>query len=145
MTDANRLISRRNAIALLAARPALGAEGALSHAFGCSPATTALATDVAQASARVPSGLLAAEHFDPLVGQAFAVGGQTATLRNVRRGPATPAHFRAQFAVVFDAPRARSIGSERAPVSHPAIGRHELLVTEVMDGIGRTALEICFS
>jgi hypothetical protein len=30
-------------------------------------------------------------------------------------------------------------------VAHPAIGRHDLLVTQVLDGADGTALEVCFS
>ncbi len=46
---------------------------------------------------------LAAEHFEPLVGETFTIGGNEVTLRGVRRGPKTGSRFRKQFAVVFDA------------------------------------------
>jgi len=85
---------------------------------------------------------LAAEHFEPLVGETFTIGDNAVTLRNVRRGPKTGSAFREQFAVVFDAPQQLSIPSGPLLVSHPAIGRHDLLVSQIIDG---RALEICFS
>jgi len=84
---------------------------------------------------------LAAEHFEPLVGETFTIGGNEVTL-SVRRGPKTGSRFREQFAVVFDAPQQQSLPSEPLLVSHPAIGRHNLLVSQIIDG---RALEICFS
>jgi hypothetical protein len=96
------------------------------------------------AGARHDLAKLAADHFEPLIGQTFTVGGNPVTLRNVHRGRTTRAQFRQQFAIVFDAPQNLSIRSETLPVSHPAVGGHDLLVTQVMDGLDRTALEICF-
>ena len=52
---------------------------------------------------------------------------------------------RQQFAITFELPRDVPIRSEVLPVSHPAIGRHDLLVTQVIDTVDKTALEICFS
>jgi hypothetical protein len=151
MTEANQSsrFSRRNAIALFAAGTAFGADAALARAFGSAPATATLrrnAADAARACAP-PSDVasLAAEHFEPLLGEEFTVGGHRVTLRSVRRGPATPAHFRQQFAVVFAAPRELSLASEPTPVAHPAIGHHDLFVTQMVDGLDRGALEICFS
>jgi len=143
--------SRRNAIALFAAGTAFGAEAALARAFG-SPAaagTSMLCGNPADADRAwtrpADVGELAAEHFEPLLGEEFTVGGHAATLRSVRRGPATPSRFREQFAVVFDAPRELPIASEPTPVAHPAIGQHDLFVTQMVGGHDRSALEICFS
>lgn len=98
------------------------------------------------ASACTPSALaqLAPEHFEPLVGEAFSVGEHRVTLRAVRRGPATPAQFREQFAVTFSIPQSPSIGGEPVRVAHPAIGGHDLFVAAVSQGADRS-LEICFA
>ena len=87
---------------------------------------------------------LAAEHFEPLIGETFTIGDYQVTLRDVRRQKFR-SRFREQFSITFNAPRDLPIRSERLPVTHPAIGRHELLVTQVLDAADGTALEICFS
>ena len=147
MTDTNQSgkLNRRDAIVLFAGGPALGVDTALASVFGGTTASLLFA-DGAQAcgsSAGIPSALasLAAEHFEPLVGQEFTVGAHRVTLRAVHRGHLTPT--REQFAVAFSAPQAAPIALEPIGVAHPAIGRHDLLVTEVGEGAGRT-LEICF-
>jgi len=143
MTDTNQSgrLSRRDAIVLFAG-PALGAVGGAAGA-------SLLFADSAQAcgsTASIPSTLadLAAEHFEPLVGTEFTIGAHPVTLRTVRRGRATPSRFREQFSITFSAPPAQSIAAEPVRVTHPTIGQHDLLVTEVMDGPDR-ALEICFA
>src|SRR5580704_11667657 len=153
MKDDNRsgMISRRGAIGLFAATPALGADAVLANTLRASALAGAsvLSVGAAQACgyAEAPSDLaqLAAEHFEPLVGETFAVGDTTVTLRDVRRGPETQPGFRQQFAMTFDAPQSLSISSDLSPVSHPAIGQYDLFVTEVIDSANRKALEICFS
>lgn len=144
-------ISRRDTIRLLPMSATLVAgagavtassiPGAAWAAVSASCETTAHSgrdsADTAQDLAK-----LAAEHFEPLVGETFTIGGNEVTLRGVRRGPKTGSRFREQFAVVFDAPQQPSIPSEPLLVSHPAIGRHDLLVSQIIDG---RALEICFS
>lgn len=154
MTDTNDSgkLSRRDAIVLFAGAPALGADAALTGVFGGTAGASLFFVGSAQAcgsSASFPSSLasLAAEHFEPLVGQDFVVGEHRVTLRAVHRGPATSAEFREPFAVAFSLPQsasnAVSIASAPIGVGHPAIGRHDLLVTAVGTGAGR-ALEICF-
>lgn len=154
MTDTNDSgkLSRRDAMVLFAGAPALGADAALTGVFGGTAGATLLFAGSAQAcgsSAGLPTNLasLAAEHFEPLVGEEFTVGEHRVTLRAVHRGPASPAQYRAQFAVAFSVPQVASnpasIASEPIRVGHPAIGRHDLLVTEVGAGDSR-ALEICF-
>jgi hypothetical protein len=153
MKDDNRsgMISRRGAIGLFAATPALGADAVLANTLRASALAGAsvLSVRAAQACgyAEAPSNLaqLAAEHFEPLVGETFVVGDTTVTLRDVRRGPETQPGFRQQFAVTFDAPRRLSISSDLASVSHPAIGQYDLFVTEAIDSADRKALEICFT
>ena len=86
---------------------------------------------------------MAPEHFEPLVGETFSVGEHRVTLRAIRLGPATPAQFRQQFAVTFSVPPARSLGLAPVRVAHPAIGGHDLFVTDVNQGADRS-LEICF-
>ena len=147
MTDTNQSgkPSRREAIALFAGGPALGVDAALASAFGGTAGASLLFADSAQACGmRASLADLAAEHFEPLVGQEFTVGAHRVTLRGVRRGPATPAQFRAQFALAFAAPQAAPMASDLMGVSHPAIGRHDLLVSAVGDAAGRS-LEICFA
>ena len=88
---------------------------------------------------------LAPEHFEPLIGHAFTIGEHQVTLRDVRRRGRTTSRFRQQFALVFSLLHQVSIGSEVLPVYHPALGQCDLLVTQVMDEVEGTALEICFS
>jgi uncharacterized protein DUF6916 len=151
MSDTSRssMISRRNAVGLLAATPA---NAVLSNALRGTALAGAsiLSAGAAQACgfAAAPSELsqLAAEHFEPLVGETFMVGGTTVTLRDVSRGPeTTQPGLRQQFAVTFDAPRSLSLASDLSPVSHPAIGQYDLFVTEVIEGADRKALAIYFS
>ncbi|MGA3310824.1 MAG: hypothetical protein ABSD08_19765 [Xanthobacteraceae bacterium] len=144
-------ITRRDSIRLLAVTPAVASNAVLANLFSGAAWAAALmpgadAAHLGQGSAGVPRNLakLAAEHFEPLVGGSFTVGEDEVTLRNVRRRLNTGSRFREQFSVVFNAPRNSSILSETLPVSHPAIGRHDLLVTQILDGVDSTALEICF-
>jgi hypothetical protein len=140
-------ISRRDAIRLIAATPASGAMlvGSLPIAAsaGTSP-PSAVARHIGPAAAdrRAKSlAQLAAKHFEPLVGEKFTVGGEEVTLSEVRRGPKSGARYRQQFALTFTAPQTLPMKAGIVPVSHPAIGRHDLHVTTI-DG---SALEICFS
>jgi hypothetical protein len=137
-------ISRRNAIRLLAAA-AFAAAAAMPRGQADQPE---------KGSANMPHDIakqdlskLAAEHFEPLVGETFTVGSYQLTLRDVRRGIKTSSRFRHQFAITFKVPHGRAlpIRSELLPVAHPAIGRHDLLVTQILDESDGTALEICFS
>jgi hypothetical protein len=149
MKDTSRagLISRRDAIGLFAAMPALGANAALTNVFGGSAllGPTVLGAEAASACAGASHELseLSVEQFEALVGETFAVGDSLATLRDVRRGPDSP--FRQQFAMTLDAPQSASIASDLVAVSHPAIGEHDLFVTQISDGADRKALEICFA
>jgi hypothetical protein len=151
MKESNRPgnISRRDTIRLLPMSATLVAgavtAGAIpSAAWAAVSAPCGDAAHSGQRSADTTQDLakLAAEHFEPLVGETFTIGDNEVTLRDVRHGPKTGSHFRQQFAVVFDAPPQLSIQPEPLPVSHPAIGRHDLLVSQIIDG---RALEICFS
>jgi hypothetical protein len=129
--------------------------------IGVSPATSPPPSAKA-ASTTIPAGYLRhpqkglvrmtsdlakldADHFESLVGQVFKIGDGQATLRTVRRGPETPGKFRDQFSLMFETPEGLRMGSEVVTVEHPAIGRQDLLVTQVMDGAKGTALQICFS
>jgi hypothetical protein len=149
MTDTNRagLISRRDAIGLFAATPALGANVALTGVFGGTALAGAsiLGADVASACAGAAHGLsqLNVEHFEALVGDTFTVRGTPVRLRDIRRGPETG--FRQQFAMMFEVPPSVSIASGVAPVAHPAIGRHDLFVRQMNENATRKTLEICFS
>ena len=88
---------------------------------------------------------LAPEHFEPLIGHTFTIGDHQVTLRDVRRRGHAASPFREQFSLLFSLPREIPVGSEVLAVSHPALGRCDLLVTQVMDEAEGTALEICFS
>jgi hypothetical protein len=153
MKDENRsgMISRRDAMGLFAATPALGANVALSNALrgtalaGASVLSAGVANACGYAAAPSELSQLAAEHFEPLVGDTFLVGDASVTLRDVRRGLPTQPGFRQQFAMTFDAPQTLSISSDIASLSHPAIGQHDLFVTEVIESADRKSLEICFS
>lgn len=149
MRQSNRstIIGRRDAIGLIAAT--VVADAVLASplhaaarsgmvppgAAGATPGSAATVRDLAK---------LAADHFEPLVGQTFTIGDNRTTLRSVHRGRNTGTGFRRQFAVVFDAPENLSMRSETLPVSHPAVGGHDLLVTQIIAGSDCTALEICF-
>ncbi|MFZ2066907.1 MAG: hypothetical protein WAV27_13075 [Xanthobacteraceae bacterium] len=140
-------VSRRDAIRLIAATPASSAVVATSlptlalaePAISTSGAVTQLPYGSGMAPRRLAN--LAAEHFEPLVGERFTIAGNEATLSEVRRGPASGARFREQFALTFSAPQHRLMLSDISPVSHPAIGRHDLHVAQV----GGAVFEICFS
>jgi hypothetical protein len=153
MSDTNRsgTISRRGAIGLFAATPAFGADAVLSNALRGTALAGASVVSVGAAQAcgyaEAPSELsqLAAEHFEPLVGETFMVGDTAVTLRDVSRGPETMSGFRQQFAMTFDAPRTLSVASDISSVSHPAIGQYDLSVIEVIENADRKALQIYFS
>jgi hypothetical protein len=140
-------VSRRDAIRLIATTPASGVVLATSLPAAASAkaiASAAAATgqhSLGSAAAGQSLADLAARHFEPLVGQTFSVAGEAATLTEVRRGLASRAPFRRQFALTFSAPRHGHVLSDIVPVSHPAIGCHDLHVTQ----IGSAKLEICFS
>jgi hypothetical protein len=88
---------------------------------------------------------LAPEHFEPLIGHTFTIGDHQVTLRDVRRLGPTTSRFREQFSLLFSLPHEMPVGSEVLPVSHPTLGRCELLVTQVIDEAEGTTLEICFA
>jgi hypothetical protein len=88
---------------------------------------------------------LSAEHFEQLIGKTFTIGEYLLKLRDVQRRPNTASHFRQQFSLTFEIPRDLPIRSDVMAVQHPAIGEHHLLVTQVIDNIDETALEICFA
>jgi hypothetical protein len=153
MKDDNRfgLISRRDAIGLFAAAPALGTDAALTNALrgtalaGASILSAGAANACGYAAATNDLAQLAAEHFEPLVGETFMIADTAVTLRDVFRGSEPVSGFRQQFAMTFDAPRSLAVASDLAPVSHPAIGQHDLSVVEVMENADRKALQIYFS
>jgi hypothetical protein len=148
MTDKNEFaaISRREAIGVIAVTSASGAVLTGSHPVVTMAGASVLgapAAGVAQNAdepTRSPAKL-AAEHFEPLIGEKFTIGDDEVTLSEVRHGPESGAQFRQQFALTFDTPRGLPIGGNIMPLSHPAIGRHELHVS----GATGQALEICFS
>lgn len=85
------------------------------------------------------------EQFEALVGETFIIDGHETRLQSVRRATDTPEEFREPFALIFATPAGSTIQSHVVQVAHPAIGQHDLLVTQVMGSIDRTALEICFA
>jgi hypothetical protein len=148
ITDKNQFaaISRRDAIGVIALTSASGAVLTGSHPVVTMAGASALgapAAGIAQNADEPTRSLakLAAEHFQPLIGEKFIIGGDEVTLSGVRHGPESGAQFRRQFALTFDTPRGLPTGDDIMPLSHPAIGRHELHVT---GATGRT-LELCFS
>jgi hypothetical protein len=150
-TDRLGTVNRREAVGVLAATPILLSGSVAAAPFGgaawasaSAPSAASPATGSAAHGAKTLAKLTA-EHFEPLVGETFGVGDAVVTLRSVRRGHKSGRRFRRQFAVLFDAPPNVSIGSAPAPVSHPAIGRYDLFVTQIVDPAGRPTLQICFS
>jgi hypothetical protein len=148
MTEHRTTISRREAVQLLAAAtlsagavisPAAADAAVRRPAFDAIPLEKGL-VDMAQDLAN-----LAPEHFEPLIGHTFTIGEHQVTLRDVRRRGRTTSRFREQFSLLFSLPHEIPIGSEVLAVSHPVLGRCELLVTQVIDEAEGTALEICFS
>lgn len=152
MTQKHRVpvIGRRDALGLIAATVAADAvwTGTL-HAAGSStaPATDAVSAanpEAAMDNNAPPLAGLTADHFEPLVGQSFMLGDRAMTLRKVRRGHNSGPQFRQQFGIVFDAPRDIALRSEILPLSHPTLGRHDVLVSPV-GGPGSPGLDICFA
>ena len=139
MTDINRRDINR-----LIAAGAIGAAGLVSTAEAAVPHGYRLHPQKGLVQMTQELGKLTVEHFEALVGETFVIGEHRTKLRSVRRGPPTLARFREQFALTFDTPAGANISSVVLPVSHPAIGNHNLLVTQVIDATDPTALEICF-
>jgi hypothetical protein len=148
MTE-HTLTSRRDAMKLLTAAALSGTFVAASPAAAEAPTQRAVfdaihlekgPIDMTQDLAK-----LAPEHFEPLIGHTFTIGDHQVTLRDVRRRGRTTSRFREQFSLLFSLPHEIPIGSEVLAVSHPALGRCDLLVTQVIDEAEGTALEICFS
>ncbi len=147
MTEAHKTsaIGRRDALGLIAAT--VVADVALSLPARAAAMSAEAAAGATAASPRAVSDLakLTAEHFEPLVGQTFMVGENALTLGKVRRGQNSGPRFRQQFGIVFHAPQRLSFHSETLQVSHPAVGRHDLLATQVSNGVDRGKVEICFA
>lgn len=151
MKKAKRVIgmNRRDVIGLLVVTPTIASSSLLADGLGDRTDGVASISRTAEAAigskatgANRDLATLAANDFEPLVGSAFIVGDDEAMLDGIRHGHSSC--FREQFALVFSTPLDASVRLEPVPVSHPAIGRHDLLVTQVMDRTGKSALEICF-
>jgi hypothetical protein len=142
--------SRRDALRVIAAVALAGAALVRPSSAAAAPVTRSRETNAVHIEKGQPDmtqdlATLAPEHFEPLVGQPFNVGPYQVVLRNVRRAGRTGSRFREQFALVFSLPQEVPIRSELLPVAHPAIGRYDLLVSQVVDESDGSALEICFS
>jgi hypothetical protein len=137
-------ISRRDAIRLVASIPASGAllAGIPLEVAACVPERFAAAGASPAAGGVERMAALSIKDFESLVGDKFIIAGEEVTLSDVREGPKSAAGFRQQFALTFKGPRI--VSSEIVSVAHPAIGRHELHVTQINDSTA-AALEICFS
>lgn len=143
MTETHKTsaIGRRDALGLIAAT--VVADVALS--LPLQAATMSAGATAASPHAASDLAKLTAEHFEPLVGQTFMVGTDALTLKKVRRGYDSGPNFRRQFGILFDAPQPLPFQSETMAVWHPVIGRHDLLATQVGNGVDRGKVEICFS
>jgi hypothetical protein len=148
MTEHRAMTSRRDVVQLLAAAALSG-----GAAISTSPADAeigrrdfdAIHLEKGRIDMTQDLASLAPEHFEPLIGHTFTIGDHQVTLRDVRRRGRTTSRFREQFSLLFSRPHEVPIGSEVLPVSHPALGQCELLVTQVIDDAEGTALEICFA
>jgi hypothetical protein len=149
MTEHRTITSRRAAVKLLTAATLSGTFVAASPASAEAPtprrAVDAIHLEKGPIDMTQELANLAPEHFEPLIGHTFTIGEHQVTLRDVRRRGQAASRFREQFSLLFSLPHEIPIGSEVLPVSHPALGRCDLLVTQVIDGAEGTALEICFS
>jgi hypothetical protein len=147
MTEADKTsaIGRRDALGLIAAT--VVADVALSFPARAAALSAQAGAGATAASSRAVSDLakLTAEHFEPLVGQTFVVGANSLTLQKVRRGRNSGAEFRQQFGIVFHAPQPLPFHSQTMQVSHPALGRHDLLATQIGNGFDPGKVEICFA
>ena len=85
------------------------------------------------------------EHFEPLVGETFRIGDYDTELIKVSRGPETPPRFRTQFSLLFKCPAEFAGEWMIAPVSHPEIGQHDLLVTKIHGWEDEFEIEIVFN
>jgi hypothetical protein len=145
--QAHATISRRDAVRLLAA-------ASLSSGVLIGTSMTEVGAGIQASDTVDQKGLpdmtqdlakFVPEHFEPLIGDEFKIGDYRVTLQGVHRRGRAASRFREQFALVFALPHEVPITSELLPVAHPKMGRHDLLVTQILDGAGGTALEICFS
>ena len=75
---------------------------------------------------------LTSEDFRPLVGESFTIDGQPVTLEAVEVGEAPAPKMRAAISLVFTAKKDIGIDSDCYPVSHAAIGEHDLLVSRIV-------------
>ena len=146
----SRETSRRDALRLIGATALAGAALLRPRSAAAAPATRSREANAVHSEKGQPDmtqdlAKLAPEHFEPLVGQSFDVGPYQVVLRDVRRAGRSGSRFREQFALVFSLPQEVPIRSELLPVAHPAIGKYDLLVTQVIDVNDGSALEICFS
>jgi hypothetical protein len=150
MTEHRTITSRRDTVRLLAAAAASGgvfitASPVAGEAPIRRPPFDASHLEKGPIDMTQDLANLAPEHFEPLIGHTFTIGDHQVTLRGVHRRGRTTSRFREQFSLVFSLPHEIPISSEVLPVSHPALGRCDLLVTQVIDQAEGTALEICFA
>jgi hypothetical protein len=141
---------RRDAVKLLAAAALSGAAAVLTSPVAAGAAIgrwafESISLEKGPIDMTQDLAQLAAEHFEPLIGHTFIIGEHPVTLRGVQRRGRPMPQFREQFSLLFSLPHEVPIESELLPVSHPAFGQCELLVTQVIDGAEGRALEICFS
>jgi hypothetical protein len=136
-------IDRRDALGLIAAT--VVADAALIGPLQAAtlPAGPSVRGSPNAAGAPQLAGLTA-DHFEPLIGESFIVGDRAVTLRKVRRGHNSGPQFRQQFGIVFDAPRDLALQSEILPLTHPTLGRHDVLAG-LVGAAGTARLEICFA
>ncbi len=141
----SRETSRRGALRLIGAAALAGAVLLRPRSAAATPAACSREANAVHSEKGQPdmtrSAKLAPEHFEPLVGQSFDVGPYQVVLRDVRRAGRGGSRFREQFALVFSLPQEVPIRSELLSVAHPAIGQHDLLVTQIIDGSDGSALE----
>lgn len=88
---------------------------------------------------------LNAEILQELVGQQFKIGSTRLELLSIDQRFENQKNFRNSFSLFFDAPKDLVQFSKVIPVSHPKIGTHELLVSQVFDADRGSVLEICFA
>jgi len=74
---------------------------------------------------------LTAEDFRPHIGESFAIGKHAVTLKSVDTKPSGHKMFREQVSLLFEADADISVDADIAKLSHPKLGRFDLLVHRI--------------
>jgi hypothetical protein len=73
------------------------------------------------------------EDFEAHIGETFGIGKAAVTLKSVTAGKPGPKQFRTQVSLIFEADSDIGVEAAVVPVSHPDLGRFDLMVHRTAD------------